>query len=283
MVLKLSVLASGEVLFDGQPIKLDALDHRLESADKGNDAVWYYREAAAKDPPPTAKAVIQLVIKHKLRISISSKPDFSDYVDAKGVSHPRAAQVIPGMPNVVIPTNLREIFDNIRKIAAGDKGQGGLVILRPNRSYLVVPKMPESPELKKFAEGLAHLLPPGVQRNVAVISYTEFGAQTPTVTEVDKAIPFFGLLMGLAYLGHAVWVFEGHASALAEGCRDADALLIDSAMLPLLPSGWQETARAAMRNANILVHDRASFQLRVVSGAGSGATGLEFGAQPFRA
>jgi len=283
LILKLSVLASGEVLLDGKPIEMSALDRTLQSADKATTAVWYYREAASKEAPPHAMAVIQLVVKHKLRISISSKPDFSDYVDAKGVSHPRAAHAIAQMPEVVVPANIGEIFENVRKIAAGEKGQGGLVILRPNRTYLTVPRMPESPELKKFADGLGHLIPAGVQRNVAVISCTEFGAEpTPSVAEVNNAIPFFGLLMGLSYLGHAVWVFEGHPSALQAGCWNADALLVDSAIIPLLPTDWQDTARAAMRNANILVHDRATFQLRVVSKVGEASDRLEFAPQPAR-
>jgi hypothetical protein len=285
LILKLSVLASGAVWLDGQPIEMDALDQKLHAADKETTAVWYYREAAGKDATPHAMAVIQLVIKHKLRISISSQPDFSDYVNAKGVSHPRAPQAVAHMPEVVVASNIGEIFENIRKIATGDKGQGGLVILRPDRSYLVVPPMPESPELKKFAEGLSHLMPAGVQRNVAVIANTEFGggSQAPSVAEVNQAIPFFGLLMGLSYLGHALWVFEGHASAFQAGCWSADALVVDSAMLALLQAGWQETARAALRNANILVHDRATFQLRVVSNAGATTAGLGFAAQPFRA
>ncbi|HUJ50089.1 MAG TPA: hypothetical protein VLW25_07805, partial [Bryobacteraceae bacterium] len=152
------------------------------------------------------------------------------------------------------------------------------------RTYLTVPRMSESPELKKFADGLGRLIPAGVQRNVAVISCTEFGAEpTPSVAEVNNAIPFFGLLMGLSYLGHAVWVFEGHASALQAGCWSADALLVDSAIIPLLPPDWQETARGAMRNANILVHDRATFQLRVVSKVGDASDQLGFAPQPFRA
>ena len=285
MVLKLSALASGELLLDGKPIQLEALERTLEAADKDTTGVWYYREAAGQEQHSNAKAVVDLVIKHKLRISLSSKADFSDYVDAKGVSHPRAAQAVTAMPEVVASANIGEIFEKIRKLAAGEKGQGGLVILRPDRNYLVVPPMPENPELKKFAAGLAHMFPGGVQRNIAVISNTAFGGGpgAPTIADVDKAIPFFGLLMGLSYLGHAVWAFEGHASALQAGCWNADALLVDSAMLPLLPSSWQETARGAMRNANILVHDRATFQLRVISKVGAGSDGLGFSGQPFRA
>lgn len=43
----------------------------------------------ASEPPPPGTAVIQLIIKHQLPVSMSTKPDFSDYVDDKGVSRPR--------------------------------------------------------------------------------------------------------------------------------------------------------------------------------------------------
>lgn len=266
------------VLLDGQRIEMDALDRKLSSVDKQGTGIWYYREAAAGEPHPQAMAVIQLVVKHKLRISMSSKPDFSDYVDAKGVSHLRVTQPDPRMPDVIVAANIDEIFEKVRHIASGEQRQGGLVILRPNRSYLVVPRMPDNPGLKKFASGLSHLLPAGVQRNVAVIANTEFGDQTPSVTDVDQAIPFFGLLMALSYLGHAVWIFEGHPSALEAGCRDSDALIADSARIPLLPVDWQDVARAAMRSPNILVHDRATFQLRIVSKLGKLNNRLEFNA-----
>ena len=111
-----------------------------------------------------------------------------------------------------------------------------------------------------------------------MISRTDFNHQTPSVTDVDKAIPFFGLLMALSYLGHAVWIFEGHTSALEAGCRHADALIVDSALIPLLVREWPEKVRPAMRSQNILVHDRATFQLRVVSKLGSAKDRLEFNA-----
>ena len=123
MPIRISVLASGEILVDGKHVELDQLDAILEAAKSENPTVWYYREAAAKDAPPEAMAVIQLAIQHKLPISISSKPDFSDYIDSKGVSHPRAAQPEPRMPEVVCRANIEEVFANIRKIAAGDKGK----------------------------------------------------------------------------------------------------------------------------------------------------------------
>ena len=53
-------------------------------------------------------------------------------------------------------------------------------------------------------------------------------------------------------------------SALRAGCRDADVLIIDGAMQHLLAEDWQETACSVMRSPNILVHDRDTFQLRIL-------------------
>jgi hypothetical protein len=282
--MKLSVLATGQVLLDGTPVEMDALDLALAAAKGENKSVWYYREAAGKEPPPQAMAVIQLVVKHKLPISISSKPDFSDYVDAQGVSHPRAAKGALRMPDVATPGNMEEVFAKIRAVAAGEKGQRGLVIVRPDRTYLLLPPIAETPELKKMAAGLERLIPPDVKRNIAVISQTGFGTAgvVPSLAEAGKSIPFLGLLMALTGMGHAVWIFEGHPSALQAGCRDADVLLVDSAMRAALQEDWQDASAAVMRSVNILVHDRGSFQLRALRKLGTSNERLEFNDQPVR-
>src|ERR1700687_3920886 len=90
-ILKVSVLISGAVLLDGEPVSLEALDARLQSLKPQRPAVWYYREAAGGEPPAEAMQVMKLVVDNRLPISLSSKADFSDYVDLKGVSHLRNA------------------------------------------------------------------------------------------------------------------------------------------------------------------------------------------------
>ncbi len=89
-IARVAVFASGAVQLDGRPTTLPALDAELGKlkADKG--VVWYHRENPASEPPPQGTAVIQLIIKHQLPVSMSTKPDFSDYVDEKGVSRPRS-------------------------------------------------------------------------------------------------------------------------------------------------------------------------------------------------
>ena len=67
--------------------------------------------------------------------------------------------------------------------------------------------------------------------------------------------------MGFAYIGHAVWIFEGHDSALQAGCREANLLIVDSGMLPFLSEDWIQVAQNVMCNKEIYVHDRATFRL----------------------
>lgn len=89
-VAKVSVLASGDLLLDGQPTTLPALEERFKALEAAGGAVWYHRENATAEPPPQGTAVIKLVVKYRLPISMSLRADFSDWVDGQGVSHPRA-------------------------------------------------------------------------------------------------------------------------------------------------------------------------------------------------
>ncbi len=290
MVLKLSVLSSGAVLLDGQPVHFEQLQRALETAKRDEGIVWYYRESAAQSPPQHALQVLNLVVQNQLRISLSSKPDFSDYVDSKGQSHPRTPADLPRtnpvmtetedglpMPDVAYRDNLEEIFAKVRKTAAGERRRAALVVLRPDRESLVLPAMSQTPALKHAALSLERLVPANVKRNIAVIAYTVFPtAGEPNIHEVGRSIPFLGMLMGLTYIGHAVWVFEGHPSAFTVGCRHADVLIVDSSMLGGLEDGWQDRAAGVMRNANILVHDRGTFQLRILHKVGEQLGALGF-------
>ncbi len=286
MRLKISMLASGAILLDGQPGDLEQLDAALERAKQDHGQVWYYREATGA-APPTGLAVIQRVVQRKLPISLSSKPDFSDWVDGQGVSHPRAAEGAaagtpggaPRMPEVSIRSDIQEVFARLRQTAAAPGAEGGIAILKPDRTHLVMPRLAAAPSLEGMAENLNRMIPAAVQRNIAVIAYTLFEAPigaAPGLADVNKAIPFLGILVGLSYIGHAVWVFEGHASALAAGCRDADVLIVDSSMRACLAPAWEVDAATTMRNPNILVYDRATLQLAIVRGAGMDGGGLQF-------
>jgi len=88
-VVKVSALASGEVLLNGKPVSIEQVEANFKELSNKQGAVWYYRENPESEPPPQAMELIRLVVKYQLPISMSSKRDFSDYVDQYGNSRPR--------------------------------------------------------------------------------------------------------------------------------------------------------------------------------------------------
>jgi len=164
------------------------------------------------------------------------------------------------MPEVDIRADIEEIFARARSAAdQSTQGEDGLlhrqvIIVSPGR-LLIAKECPIPAELSADAlRTLAGLVPPKPPRQIAVIAYTLLDALKK---DLRRAIPFFDLLRGFATLGHSVWIFEGHPSALAAGCREADLLLVDSAMLAELEKGadedWRTTALNAMRGNEIKI------------------------------
>jgi hypothetical protein len=88
-VARISVLSSGAVLLDGEPSDLDRVDAALRQLKVAGGTAWYYRENAASEPPPAALLVMDLLVKNQVPVSMSTKPDFSDYVDENGWAHAR--------------------------------------------------------------------------------------------------------------------------------------------------------------------------------------------------
>lgn len=167
----------------------------------------------------------------------------------------------PRMPDVDIRPDIDMIFDRAR--AAADKStvdaeglfHRQVIIVTPGR--LLIGK--ECPLPGEFPGGelerLINLLPVNPPRSIAVIAYTFLEALKQ---DLLKAIPFFGYLMGFAAIGHKVWIFEGHPSALAAGCRDADLLMVDGGLLPDLEKNinWQQEALSVMRGSEIKIIPR---------------------------
>jgi len=88
-ILKVAVSADGRVTADGRVLSIDALGPVLSDLAKSKGEVWYYREAAQAEPHPNALRVLSLIVDNSLPVSLSTKPDYSDFVDDKGQSHPR--------------------------------------------------------------------------------------------------------------------------------------------------------------------------------------------------
>ena len=90
-VLKVSVLANGTVLLDGNPVTPEALAEALDGAPKDDTAVWYYRENAAGEAPAAAIPVMKLIVERRLPLRLYTRPDFLDglapdagLIDVKG-------------------------------------------------------------------------------------------------------------------------------------------------------------------------------------------------------
>ena len=277
--LKISVLASDEILLNGEPSDLERLDPALAEAKSSNGLVYYYREMPPADPSPKAMEVLSLVVKHQLPVTLSTKPDFSDYVDAKGAPHPRtppAAGPVPTMPEVAPLANIEALFAQLRASAARETVRG-VQVLTPERKLLLVPTLARTPAVEKMMANLDKLIPAATKRNIAAIGYTEASSLNRPDHPMQSA-PFFALLVGFCQIGHSVWVFEGHPSALEAGCREADVLIVDSGVRPALGSGWADKAAGAMRNANVLVFDRINARLTVLKQVGRRTDQLEFSA-----
>ncbi len=177
-------------------------------------------------------------------------------------------------------TDIEGIFAQARRLASGENGSSGVVVVGPDYSLIVAPPPPSSPEFAARAQAMSNLISPDVKRAVAVIART--GSVRPSadaraaIIDASRAIPFFGMLIGLSYIGHRVWIFEGSPDDLRAGCRSADLLLVDSGVLPSLAQGWEQMAADVMRNVNILVHNRQTYQLCVVRKVGTSRDQIEF-------
>lgn len=239
-ILKVSVLANGGLLLDGNSVTLDCLSSALAQGAKNGAAVWYYRENAIGELPAGAQDILKLITGYRMPVRLCALPDFSDSA-ASGTSP------------------LAQLFDAIRLKAQ----EGSLVIVRPDGRKVSLPARAGLAPAEAIA-AVERLLPSKVKRNVAVLSDTAWAMDAePGMKAANQAIPFFGMLLGFAAIGHAVWIFDFCAPAgLAAGCKDADVAIVDSARLPKLQPDWQTYVRSEMRGSQILVHDRATYQLR---------------------
>jgi hypothetical protein len=168
----------------------------------------------------------------------------------------------PHMPEVFMHEDLADVFKRARAAAADltVDAEGvyhrQIIIVTPGR-LLVKKECPLAAALQPAQIALLEkFVPRKPVLNICAIAYTELEALKK---DMRRAIPFIDYLLGFGALGHSVWVFEGHRSALEEGCRDADLLLVDSGMLPELEKNpdWQAQAGSAMRTADFKLVSRS--------------------------
>ena len=87
--IRISVLSTGTVLLNGHDSTVAEVRRSVENAEPRSNTIWYYRESGEGEPPQQAIEVFKIIVENKLPVSLSTKPDFSDYVDEKGQSRPR--------------------------------------------------------------------------------------------------------------------------------------------------------------------------------------------------
>src|SRR5258708_454606 len=177
-----------------------------------------------------------------------------------------------------------EIFGAVRALAAAP-GLRHVILVRQNQSLLCLPCPERSTVRPEYIANVERIVPSEAKRNIAVIAPTQPKLEptdvdaipgTVDVIAMGRVIPFFGMLIGLVTIGHSVWIFDGQPDAMVAGCRDADLLLIDSAVAGRLTTKSLELVAPVMRSGNVLIHDRSTGQLRVLRQAGASKDRLEF-------
>lgn len=167
----------------------------------------------------------------------------------------------PHMPEVDVLPDMEGLFAKARvEIASGDERRVGIVT--PGRLIMFVPAPRPGSIAKEFVAQVSQLLPSAKPLNITFAGYTQLET---LMQDKAKCIPQLGQLLGFAYLGHNVIVFEGHPSAFEYALRDSDVLMIDSGMLPFLQSDWVDVALRLMRpGAKMMVQDRKTGRLQPV-------------------
>lgn len=89
VILRLAILKDGSVTTDGVPTSLEDLGGKFKKLAEEKGTVYYYREPVPGEPHPNAMLVINAIKEHQLPVSLSSKPDYSDYVTPDGQVHQR--------------------------------------------------------------------------------------------------------------------------------------------------------------------------------------------------
>lgn len=83
-VIKVSVLSNNEVLVNGKPVSPSEFIEALSIAQDKQGGIWYFRQNPHKEPPPVAAKVFSLIRQTGLPVSMSTRSDFSDYIDRQG-------------------------------------------------------------------------------------------------------------------------------------------------------------------------------------------------------
>jgi hypothetical protein len=206
---------------------------------------------------------MKLIAANRLRIALSTAAE-------EGPEAARPSNVIEFPGNEVF-------FSKVRRLAGGNRG---ISLVRADQTHYVLPAPPPGTINEQMVAGVKSVVSSEQPRNIAAIAAADALAgdpsRPPQVTDVARHVPFFGLLVGLAYVGHPVWIFEAQPSMMPAGCEEADILILDSNAIATLPPGWAVDAGAVMRNPNILMFDRTRHKIGALRTAGEVPGRIEF-------
>ncbi|MBX3081229.1 MAG: hypothetical protein KF716_06305 [Anaerolineae bacterium] len=168
--------------------------------------------------------------------------------------------------DVRTPSEYATLVASARQLAAKPLDRY-IVLMTPRRVLLGVPCPNLDMVPRSAVETLKRQFSPSQPLTVTVIAYTRSALNAVperAYRAFGRDIPFFNLLLGLGALGHNVFIFEGHRSALEAACRDADLLIIDEHVLANLGEHWPESAGKAMRTDNAIIVRSAKGQISLL-------------------
>ena len=145
----------------------------------------------------------------------------------------------------------RDLSSGTTEVPRQEKGQRYVALITPGRLIMAIP-CPRSATEEMLA-GIRQIVPSEPKLAVTVIGFNDVVKQNAlNPGQLNGLIPFLGYLLGMAYDGHTVVVFEGHPSALQAGCKDVDLLIVDQRMIPFLQSDCVRVASSVMKTPRIL-------------------------------
>jgi len=172
---------------------------------------------------------------------------------------------MPSMPDVDTRHDLRSVFTQARRLSAGAETGRSVAIVTPGRLIMPVACPSASAVSPQMLQDVRAIVPEHPKQQITVIANNNVVASYAfTAREANALIPFLGYLMGMAFDGHTVVVFEGHPSALATGCEGSTLLLVDQAMVEHLQADWASVAASAMKSASVLMFGRDGSLARIV-------------------
>lgn len=86
---KVKVTAGGGITLDDKSVSQAELEQALDRLKMINGAILYYRERPTGEAPPNAMDAFRAILAAGLPVSLSTQPDFSDYVDDEGKTQKR--------------------------------------------------------------------------------------------------------------------------------------------------------------------------------------------------